>query len=399
MKKYLKSVVYITLVIMLVLSVNAGSYDDVLKGASFSEFKVYTGDEIGAYQMRGFTASADGKFLFGGCLQGDKRVYKFDAATGAILGEYIDTKEAGYSKGLATDDRGYLYVGISNNANDGAVLFSIVDYNTMKEVYIEQISIEGKVGVNGAAVHKSGDKYILYFVTNYGPNFIYSYDVTDVKKPALNTAFGDGGKISIQAVCGADSEGNYIGVDASDNIYLSAKTGTGSKGDTLFKLSADGKNVLAKIALSEAYGVSIKDEYVLVSTYAGADSSVFVLNTSDLSQVAELCKPGDATNYSMAIFGGDKIYVSDHGFGGSGDRIFVSGTLNIPVKQVAAEPAPEPESEPEIKAEAEAEAAAVADTAVKPANNPTTGDGTGMIAAIMILAAVAFILVKKSRKA
>ena len=369
--------------------VSAGSYDQIFGDIMFTELAVYTGDEIGAYQMRGFTASPDGKYLFGGCLQADKRVYKFDGATGKVLGEYKDS-EPGYGKGLAADDRGYLYVGIANQANDGAVLYSIVDYETMKEVYIETIAISGKVGVNGAAVAKLGDKYYLYFVTNYGPNYIYCYDVTDVKNPVLNKSFATNGVMTIADLCGAGSEGSYLGIDSDGIIYMSCNTGSGSKGDTLFKISADGKSVLTKTEISEAYGVSVKDDYVLVSTYAGADSSVYVLNTSDLSQITQTAKMSDAANYSMAIIGGDRIYVSDHGYGGSGDRILMSGKLNIPEMTVEiAEVAPEA---PAADTSTPATAAPVTVTAAQ------TGDFMVLVSIMMIAALTSVTVILKAKK-
>ena len=390
--KLITLIIVCTFILSAAVTVSAGSYDQVFGDPMFTELAVYTGDEIGSYQMRGFTASPDGKYLFGGCLQADKRVYKFDAATGKVLGEYKDS-EPGYGKGLAADDRGYLYVGIANQANDGAVLYSIVEYETMKEVYIETIKIAGKVGVNGAAVAKLGDKYYLYFVTNYGPNYIYCYDVTDVKKPVLNKSFANNGIMTIADICGAGSEGSYLGVDGDGIIYMSCNTGGGSKGDTVFKIAADGKSVLAKTAISEAYGVSVKDDYVLVSTYAGADSSVYVLNTSDLSQVTQTAKMSDAANYSMAIIGGDRIYVCDHGYGGSGDRILMSGKLNIPEMTVEVV-----EAAPDAPA---AEVSAPAATATAPATTVTaaqTGDSMLAVSIIMIAALAAVTLISKAKK-
>lgn len=392
MKVHFKKTIVLVIVCVLfaVTGVNtfAGSYDNVFSNVIFSELAVYTGGEIGAYQMRGFTASPDGKYLFGGCLQSDKRLYKFDGVTGEVLGEYKDS-EPGYYKGVSVDDRGYVYVGISNQANDGAVLFAIVNCETMQEVYIEKIAISGKVGVNGACVTKIGDQYYLYFVTNYGPNYIYCYNVTDVNKPVLNKSFANNGIMTIADLCGAGSEGSYLGVDSDGIIYMSCNTGSGSKGDTLFKIAADGKSVISKTSISEAYGVSVKDDYVLVSTYAGADSSVYVLNTSDLSQVAQIGKAADGTNFTMAIIAGDKMYISDQGYGSSGDRIFVSSKLNIPEMTVEI-----------VEAEAPAEAAP---TTTAPATTTNKAAQTGdydltLVFAALLMTAAIFTLNFKSKK-
>lgn len=392
MKGKLKSIISLCIVSALVLTmsfvISAGGYDQVFDNVIISELAQYTGDEIGSYQMRGFTASQDGKYLFGGCLQADKRVYKFDASTGAVLGEYKDS-EPGYSKGLAADDRGYLYVGISNQANDGAVKFSIVEYESMKEVYHEEIPISGKVGINGAAVGNVDGKYYLYFVTNYGPNYIYCYDVTDVNKPVINKSFGNNGLMTIADFCGAGSEGSYLDVDNDGIIYMSCNTGSGSKGDTLFKIAADGKSVISKTSISEAYGVSVKDDYVIVSTYAGSDSSVYVLNTDDLSQVANIGKMSDASNYSMAVIGGDKLYISDQGYGGSGDRILVSSKLNIP--EIVIEDVVIDDSVSDVPAE-------TVNTAVTATKAAQTSDYTLVIFAIMSITACAVVVTLKSKK-
>lgn len=392
--KIITMIVLFTLILSMSGNIFAGRYDNVFEGIVFTELAVYTGDEIGSYQMRGFTATADGKYLFGGCLQSDKRVYKFDAATGEVLGEYKDS-EPGYAKGLSTDDRGYLYVGISNQANDGAVLYSIVDYETMKEVYIEEIAISGKVGINGACVAKIGEKYYLYFVTNYGPNYIYCYDVTDVNKPVINKSFANNGIMTISDLCGAGSEGSYLGVDESGIIYISCNTGSGSKGDTLFKISADGKSVLSKTSISEAYGVSVKDDYVIVSTYGGADSCVYILNTSDLSQVAKIGTMGDATNYSMAIIGGDKLYIADHGYGGSGDRILVSSKLNIP--EIAVEIAEEPTTRDSPKVNSIPSAETASAPVTQTVTSAQTSDSLLISATIFMGIVVVFTVAKRAK--
>ena len=387
----------------LMLPVSAGSYDGVFTGATFSVFAEYSEGDVGTYEMRGFAASPDGKYLYAGCLQGDKRVLKIDAASGAVVGEYSDS-EPGYPKGLFVDDRGYLYVGIAVQSNDGSVKYAIVNADTMQEEYAEEIAIEGRVGINGATAKKIGDKYYLYFVTNYGPNYIYCYDVTDVKNPVLNQNVGEGGIVDLAAMLGG-TEGSYIAVDSSGYIYLSYNNGGGSKGDTLYKLSPDGKSVVTQTAITEAYGVHlINDEYVLVSTYDKENSAVYVLNAGDLSQVAKIGSMDGSNYYSMAALGGDKIYVSDQGYSGNGDRILVSSVLAIPapaaevvVEEVeeAAEAAEAAEEEPAAPAE---EAEPQPEVAPPPPVNvpsPNSGDATLFAFALIALAGAAFVGAKK----
>lgn len=311
----------------------AGTYDDVFKTATFGELYTYTESELSTYQMRGFAASPDGKYLFGGFLQSNRCVWKFAAEDGGSIESYKDA-EPGYAKGLAVDDRGYLYCGMANDANNGLVRFTIVDYATMSEVALEEIEIEGKVGVNGTAVAKVGDKYYLYLVTNYGPNYIICYDVTDPTKPVVNTGFGDNGRADIKALLSnTDAEGNYIAVDSDGYVYLTAKSGSGKKGDTVYKISPDGK-MLDKIHnVVEAYGICVYDEYVLVTSYNSADSCVFVLNKSDLSDVCQIGKIDNNTDlyYTGIALVNNTIYIADQNYD-SGDKIIVSNVLAIPEK-------------------------------------------------------------------
>ncbi|MPN22115.1 hypothetical protein SDC9_169498 [bioreactor metagenome] len=56
---------------------------------------------------------------------------------------------------------------------------------------------------------------------------------------------------------------------------------------------------------------------------------VKVLNKSDLSEVTELAKDSQSSNYSGVVVINNTIYVSDQGFGGEGDRIIKSNVLDI----------------------------------------------------------------------
>jgi Uncharacterized conserved protein len=311
----------------------AGSYDSVYSAATFSTLVEYDKSELGTYEIRGFCASNDGKYLFGGCLQDDRRIIKIDASTGEVLGEYKDS-EPGYGKGLATDDRGNLYIGIANAANDGAVGFAIVDVSTMKEINFVSTEISGKVGVNGVTVIKIGDKYYMYLIINYDTDRLYCYDVTDTANPVLKADFGqNSGYTDIQALTGnAECDANYLAVDSDGTIYLTAKIAAGTKGDSILKISADGKNITATAPFTEPYGIILHDGYLLVSTYNSADSVIYVINASDLSTVCEIGNMSDASKYSGVAIAGDKIYISDQGYG-NGDRILVSNKLEFPVAE------------------------------------------------------------------
>lgn len=376
--------VFIFALTALVSSVSAGADDAAFKSATFTPLRVFAEGELGTFQMRGFTASPDGEYLYGGILQNDRGVFRFNATDGSSAGTYRDA-EPGFSKGLAADDRGNLYVGISNAANDGAVKFACVDKD-LKELSLTTIEIAGKVGVNGATVVKNGDKYLLYFVVNYGPNTIRCYDVTNPAAPVVYKSFGTDGVADIKALCGNDiAEGSYIAVDEAGIVYLTANAdGAGSKGDCVLKIAADGKSIISRTAIPEAYGTYYFNGYLLVSTYAGASSAVYVLNASDLSQVATIGGMADASNYSGVALVNKRIYISDQGFGG-GDRILVSGELALsePAQEQTAAPA---ETAPEQSPDS-------APTA------PVTGDTVALFGLLMAGAILAGVYVfKRSRR-
>ena len=161
MKKMFKLLTLVLAVMMIAAcAVNAGQYDDVFANLSFSEFALYEQGTLDAVQMRAFAVDPNGKYYYGGLLNGGTpTVYQFDAKSGDPICTYIfDPAEDAnaYIKALAADDRGYVYMGVANNANNGAVYFAICSENGLSEITWVKVEIEGKVGVNGAAVRELG---------------------------------------------------------------------------------------------------------------------------------------------------------------------------------------------------------------------------------------------------
>ncbi|MDF2685406.1 MAG: hypothetical protein K0S55_587 [Clostridia bacterium] len=326
------------------VSAFAGSNDSVLTGAVFSVLADYTEADIGTYQMRGFTASADGKYLYGGLLQGNRRVVRFDINTGAVAGEWQDT-DLEYPKGLASDDRGYTYVGLTGpNGKDTFGHIVILDKDLLEVARI-QITNDAVFGINGVSVEKINEKYYLYFVMNYGPNAIYSYDVTDISALKLNDAFGEGGKCDFVKLSGSEGEASYLDIDTDGSIYVSANVNAGgSKGDSLLHIAADGKSIITTTPVVEAYGVALFEEYVLVSTYNKENSCVEVVDKATMKSIGQIGKFEGCGNYNGVAVVNDVIYIDDAGREGNADRILKTGTLGIvrpepvvetPVEEVA----------------------------------------------------------------
>ena len=90
LKKFLSLFICMLLVVLAAVPALAGNSDDAVKAAKLDLLaEVAPGDINGAIQMRGFTASPDGKYAYGGFLQGYRHVTKFDTTSGERIAEYV----------------------------------------------------------------------------------------------------------------------------------------------------------------------------------------------------------------------------------------------------------------------------------------------------------------------
>ena len=155
MKKALKLfAALLSVMLIAACPVSAGLYDEAFDGLTISQYALYEAGSLDAVRMRGFAVDPNGKYYYGGFLnRGTPTVYQFDVATTEEVCTYTFDEDPGaYIKAIAVDDRGYVYMGIANADNDGAVYFSICEEQGLKEVSWVMIEIEGEVGVNGACI-------------------------------------------------------------------------------------------------------------------------------------------------------------------------------------------------------------------------------------------------------
>ncbi len=279
--------------------------------------------------MRPVTASADGTVIYVGYIKSghmeDRGVAAVDPKDGTQKWIYNPGYES-YTKGIATDDRGNVYVGIAHAPSENTVSVDIVN-SEGKKISTFDITETGEFGVNGLSVYKNGEQYILYIVTNYGPNRIYAFNVTNVDNPVAETSFGTNGMVNLKTLTGNDAcEGNYLKADSNGDIYLTANLGNGNKGDCILKIYSNGTKVQKVIDCTEAYGIDVGAGYIFVSTYEGATSHVCAFRQSDYSQVMSLNALPDSDNYAGIAFANGKLYVSDQGYKG-GSRLLVSSSL------------------------------------------------------------------------
>lgn len=295
---------------------------------NMKELKTY---EAGRTSLRGLTASGDGAYLYGGYIKGHPRgVYKIDAQSGEDVWYYQDQgyTKPGFCKGVAVDDRGYVYVGVTLWEQQNEMQLVVLDDETGKEVSLTKVMAAGKLGNNGVTVRKKDDKYLLYLITNYQTNHIYCYDVTDINTPVLYSGFGVEGIVNLPVLAKTESiEGTAIAFDEDGSFYMTANFGNGSKGDSILHISEDGKKILDKTTLNEAYGIDRYGSYLFVSTYMTGTSSVHVLNKEDFAQVAELGNLPDCTQYTGVVFRDGKLYIADQAYQ-EGSRILVSDIIN-----------------------------------------------------------------------
>lgn len=311
-----------------------------LSDITFSNYKIF---DSPMKSLRGMAASQDGAFLYTGHIQlGTTGVRKIDVETGNILWAYHDaTITSGqaiykeYPKGIAVDDRGYVYAMISANKLTGATLAILndADGTAVSETFVDFGVLDS--GANGIAVRQDGDRFYAYFISNYGPNRIYCYDVTDPAAPVPNTGFGVDGVVNLARKTGVEeADANYLAIADNGDIYVTIKLANGAKADAVGRFSSDGKTFEKVIDCEEAYGITIAEGCLFVSTYQGEASVVKVYRLSDYSLAATLAGEVEGhSHYSQVVVCGNRIYIADQSYqtGESSDdlgsRILVSGEL------------------------------------------------------------------------
>ncbi len=257
----------------------------------------FTGDDVlfyAKYAMRGMAVSQDGKYIFGGYLNpnGYAAIEMSEAATGKHLAgfQYIqpDNGKPSYPKGLATDDRGYLYAALAWNPNNTRADLAVIDYSdgNMKQIGYTNVittNADTKTGVNGIAVEKVNGTYYAYVVVNYDVDYLARLNVNDPANPFLDTSFGENGLIDLKKEPYNASDALYLDVDTDGTIYLSCNTKTDK---VVFVLSSDGSLLLNTLVHDTPYGVALWGDYLFVTTQKTGKVGIYDKNL--LSPVATI---------------------------------------------------------------------------------------------------------------
>ncbi len=306
----------------------------------------------GQQVMRGFAVAPDGSYVFGGYLNpgNTSAVEMFDGKTGKLAGTYVHTEADGssisYPKGLACDDRGYLYVGLASRSNKAFATLDVVKYDEKgSDGWLKCVSSQifittdenTKTGINGVAVREIAGKYYLYVIVNYDVDFLYRFDVTDPTAPVIDTTFADNGRIDLQKAPFNLKEGNYLDVDEDGTIYMGY---TGSDAGFMV-ISEDGKRVINTVKQNKGYAVKLWGNYILVSSQSGptclciydkATLSLIATINFDANNVSDTC---DAFAFSgmNSIVGmyvaNDVLYVCDQGANGGVDQVLIAPLTDV----------------------------------------------------------------------
>ena len=288
--------------------------------------------------MRGFSMSADGRYAYMGTLNGGsgvRGVVVLDTQVGRLTDLYYSYNETNalpgspfsYAKGIAADDRGYVYVGFAYSVNYNYLSLAVAkqeENGKLTEVceipVYENDLLPGdeagtKIGVNGVEVAKVGDKYLCFVMSNYEHDALYCYDVTDPANPTLYKSFGMEGIIdfadpdcSIELGGSKLDEGQYMAVDADGTVWLCASLQGGSTG--IIKIDASGMNCLGYTEYSGAYSIAHYGKLILVGLKNG--SAVDVLNDATMEKIGSISVP-DADRVTRVQIIHDTLYVCGAG--------------------------------------------------------------------------------------
>ncbi len=278
-----------------------------------------------AYGLRGFTVSTDGKNMYLGYLHSMSpdpgHVARYDTVTLEKTGEFIprvnDETPVGssncYPKGLAVDNRGFLFVGVTHAETEYCSIYCVG--NNFVEISHIVEALGDVTGINGITTQKFGDRILLYVLTCYRKDTIRCYDVTDPRNMKLYDGFGNGGVVDYNELTGSEKDAGYIAVDLDGNVYITCLLEDSDlrKGSHVLKLSPDGKTIVASTKIKEAYGLSFAGDYLFVSEYNDEKSAVHILNKEDLSEVKTLKLAGNDYPLTGTGFGGNYLYVASQG--------------------------------------------------------------------------------------
>ncbi len=246
--------------------------------------------------MRGFAMSPDGRYMYMGIQHGGgdfvRGMYVMETATGKIT-DFVSRYDGNdcdgtrphfsYPKGIAADERGYVYVGYTLSTSYNAAYLAVYrqerdgTLTLVSELPVCSLGTPGdsfgtKVGINGVAVRELDGKTYAYVVTNYDHDALYRFDVTDPNNPVLQKDFDSTGWSDMQALGGSQlDEAYYADVAEDGTVYLAISK---TDGDGVAVITPDGKRCRQFIPQNGVYSVLIYGDYLLCGARTGGQVTV-----------------------------------------------------------------------------------------------------------------------------
>ncbi len=229
-------------------------------------------------------------------------------------------------KSIATDDRGYVYVG---NRLSGGNSGSLFVHNATLGAAFSSVSVPDYF-FGGIATYRSGSDYFVY-ASSETSGRINRYNVNDPTNMILDTSFGVNGTYTL-----AGGSGILRGLTVANDGSIFVTSRDDSK---LYKISAD----LAAVSSADVTGamdVALYGGNAYVTSYNGADSKIAVFSTSSIGFVEDITistldanayTRGTAAGWGGIDIGADgRIWITDQAYGSTSviqDRLLVSSAL------------------------------------------------------------------------
>lgn len=337
MKKFLAVAVCVVMMFAAALPVFAEQNDEAVKSIEMELYNNIAFGEEDAFQMRGFTVSPNGKYLYCGFLQanpGRRHISQYDVEEFEFIEEFAPLAEEeesnenydlgaygnDYPKSIAVDNRGYVFVGITHANTNYITLYCLDAY--LQPVSFLTEDLGASTGVNGIATQKIGNKIYLYVLTCYDYDSLRRYDVTDASNIVLDKSFGQDGVINYNELTGSQADPGYLTVDVDGYIYLcylqDQYKGKYAKGSHVMKIEPDGKTIVKQTEVREAYGICTAGDYLFVATHDDFDSCIHVLNKNTMEKVTVINNYKPSSPYSGIAFADGYLWVGEHSVGEQG---------------------------------------------------------------------------------
>jgi hypothetical protein len=278
-------------------------------------------------QLRGVALADDDESVYISYIQstgGNRRVFRHDTDSPyALLNTHVSGNDQ--PKGVATDDRGNVFVG---NRISGTGDSFIQSFTAALSPIASSAQVSPVLG--GLTVHKTGATYYAYAVYE-GSGLIQRYDVTNPAAMSLDATFGALGSYNIPGA--TDLRG--IEVAADGTLYVA------SRGDAKVYRVASDLSTVSFAAVPRAMDVALFDGNVYATSYNGVNSLIRVIDAATMSSVEDItittldANPytrGSAEGWSgIDIDDAGYIWLADQQYTGSGtgtrDRLLRGGSL------------------------------------------------------------------------